>query len=127
MSFDSFRHDIRYGVLQLRKNPAFTLAAVLTLSLGIGANATIFSWLNSVILNPLPAVDSHGLMSLRWHRPNGGQTAFSWPDFLDASSRARTARLAVGTMTALSFGEGAHPERVWGMMNCRRTISTRWG
>ena len=116
MSFDNIRYDIRYGILQLRKNPAFTLAAVLTLALGIGANATIFSWLNAVILNPLPAVDSHGLMSVRWHRPNGNQTAFSWPDYLDAKARVHTVDLTAGTMTALSLGDGAHPERVWGMM-----------
>ena len=86
MRFDSLRADVRYGIVQLRKSPAFTLAAVLTLALGIGANATIFSWLNAVILNPLPAVNSRGLMSVRWHRPDGSQIAFSWPDYLDTKA-----------------------------------------
>ena len=117
MRLDSLRADIRYGIVQLRKSPAFTVAAALTLALGIGANATIFSWLNAVIINPLPGVDSRGLMSLRWHRPDGGQIAFSWPDYLDVRSRAHTiSSVSVGSMGPISMGEGSRPERLWGML-----------
>jgi putative ABC transport system permease protein len=109
--------DVRFGIRQLRKAPAFTLTAALTLALGIGANATIFSWLNSVILNPLPCVDSRDLVSVRWQTPEGHGSAFSWPDYLDMRKRVRTVQsLTVGTMTPLSLGEGTRPERIWGMV-----------
>lgn len=117
MLFDVLRADLRFGIKQLRKSPAFTLAATLTLALGIGANATIFSWLNSVVLNPLPAVDATGLMSVRWHTQEGNSISFSWPDYLDTRQRSKSlAGLSVGSMNAFSLGEGSHPERIWGML-----------
>ena len=53
---DSFGHDLKFGFRQLRKSPAFTIAAILTLALGLGANATVFTWFNAVVVNPLPGV-----------------------------------------------------------------------
>jgi hypothetical protein len=46
--------DLRFSVRMLTKNPGFALLAILTLALGIGANSTIFSWINSTMLNPIP-------------------------------------------------------------------------
>ena len=110
-------YDLRFGLMRLRKSPAFTAAAVLTLALGIGANVTIFSLLNAVILNPLPGVDSRDLMSVRWHTARGNAISFSWPDYLDTRQRARTVRgLAAASMAAASLSDGANPERIWGML-----------
>jgi predicted permease len=113
---DTFLHDLRFGFRQLRKSPAFTLAAVLTLALGIGANATIFTWLSAIVLNPVAGVDSRDLVSIRWFAPEGGQRAVSWLDYQDIRKRNHTLKqFAVWSANPVSFGEGNQPERLWSM------------
>src|SRR5881628_381786 len=56
--------DLRYGARLLLKSPAFTLVAALSLALGIGANTTIFTLINAVLLNPLPVADPAQLVSV---------------------------------------------------------------
>lgn len=112
-----FLQDVRFGLRQLRKSPAFTIAAIVTLALGIGANATVFTWFKAIIFNPLPGVDAGNLVSVRWRSAQGNSTSFSWPDFVDIRSRNHTLQgLTVGRMTAMNLGAGDRAERVWGAL-----------
>ena len=87
----AFRHletlwqDLRYGVRMLLKNPGFTVVAVITLALGIGANTAIFSVVNAVLLNPLPFASSDRLMALGQNEPDNraALSNFSFLNFAD--------------------------------------------
>ncbi|HLJ44610.1 MAG TPA: ABC transporter permease [Bryobacteraceae bacterium] len=114
---DALRQDFLFGLRQLRKSPAFTIAAILTLALGIAANATIFSWLSAVALHPVPGADSRDLISVRWRSPEGGQRSLSWPDYRDYCKLNRTLQdFTAASMAPMNLGEGSRPERLWGML-----------
>ena len=70
--------DLRYGARMLWKNPGFTLIAMLTLGLGIGANTAIFSIVNGLLLNPLPYRDA-GRLAIIWTHSPGANVAQDWP------------------------------------------------
>jgi macrolide transport system ATP-binding/permease protein len=77
--------DLRIGLRMLRRSPGFSLLAILCLTLGIGANAAVFSWIEGILFRPYPMVIDQGkLLALGGttkDEPNG--TPLSWPDFLD--------------------------------------------
>jgi macrolide transport system ATP-binding/permease protein len=77
--------DLRFGVRMLRRSPGFSLLAIVCLTLGIGANAAVFSWIEGILFRPYPLVShQEQLLALTGTaRGESGHTATSWPDLLD--------------------------------------------
>jgi len=82
--------DLRYGLRMLAKNPGFTVVAVVTLALGIGANTAFFSVINGVLLNPLRYADPDRLIALYGRTPQGPNWSITYPNFLDWVSDNRS-------------------------------------
>lgn len=109
--------DLRYALRSLRKSPGFTIVAVLTLALGIGANAALFSVVNTVLLQPLPFKDPSRLAMLYEGLPQIGspKIPFSTPDYTMVS-RGQKSFVSVGAVQDKEFevsGRG-EPDRVIG-------------
>lgn len=110
--------DVRYAARMLLKNPGFTFVAVISLALGIGANTTIFSVVNGVLLRALPYKDSQRLVAI--YGTNAGATVgrmpLSYPDFTDYKKQAQTMEYIAAfedSGTSLISG-GDEPERIIG-------------
>ena len=107
--------DVRYALRSLRRAPAFTAVAVLTLALGIGANTAIFSVVDAVLLRPLPYASPDELVMV-WQNDRGSGTereAASPQDYFDYQTRARTLEFAAFLTGENSMTrEGGDPERV---------------
>ena len=114
----SILQDIRYARRTLLKSPGFTVVATLTLALGIGANSTIFSWINSTLLNPLPGVrHMEGLVSLTRAGTTIPELIFSYPDYVDLRDRNRSfSGLAAFKNCRVSLTGVGKPESVWGLL-----------
>ena len=121
---DSLFQDLHYGVRMLRKNPAFTAIALLTLALGIGANTAIFSVVNAVLLRPLPYTHADQLLIIRETSQRVGVHSPSYPDFLDWRKQSRTiSQMAALNNRAFNLSGVAQPESIDGYAVSPNTLS----
>jgi macrolide transport system ATP-binding/permease protein len=104
--------DLRFGLRMLRRNPGFSLLAILCLTLGIGANAAVFSWVEGILFRPYPAVThQERLFALAGTaRGETGPTGISWPDLIDLQLNCKLVDAFIVTKitgTTLSIGDRA--------------------
>jgi len=114
----AFWQDVRYSLRMILKAPGFAAIAILTLALGIGANTTIFSWINSALLNPIPGIsDSNRVVFLTLNKPGEKAFGLTYPDIgaLRNGQKSFEGIAASGSATISLTGKGK-PERVSGMV-----------
>jgi len=114
----SFWQDVRYSLRMIAKAPGYAAIAILTLALGIGANTTIFSWINSTLLNPVPGLASPSeVVSLTLSKPGDNPFPFTYPD-LEAlrDGQQSFTGIAACNFAQMSLTGKGKPERVWGMV-----------
>jgi len=104
--------DLRFAVRMLKKNPGFTLVAVLTLAMAIGANAVVFSVLNALILHPLHVPQAESFYGIQ--HGNEASSYQSYPDYLDLRNRNRSFDdLAAYDAAQVGLDTGVNTTRVW--------------
>jgi putative ABC transport system permease protein len=112
---DSVLQDLRYAVRQLRAHPGFTLVAVLTLALGIGANSTLFTIINAVLLRPLPYPESERIASVSRVVNGVDQGQVVHPEFLAWEGETRSFEaLAAHAPTSATLTGAGEPEELRG-------------
>src|SRR5262245_50486710 len=110
---DEMFQDLRYGVRMLLKSPAFTLAAIVSLAIGIGANTAVFSVVNAVLWRPLPYTAADRLVAVAGGR--GYAKWFTAPDFVELSKQNRTLdHLSASVSRELAITGGGAPEQLRG-------------
>ena len=117
--FDNLLHDIKFAIRQLIRNPSFTSVAIVTLALGIAANSTIFSWINSTLLDPIPGIahTSDMITIMRGERSEHPTPPFSYLDFADLRDSTRTfAGLLAYHDDYMAITGSGKPERIYGTL-----------
>jgi macrolide transport system ATP-binding/permease protein len=114
---EDFVQDLRYGFRQLNRSRGFTALAVLCLTLGIGANAAVFSWVEGILFRPYPAVTHQERLVALAGTARGEirPTEVSWPDFLDVRRSCTLCdQLFVSKITGSTLSVGDHAESARG-------------
>ena len=109
---DNLLQDVRFSLRGLRKSPGFTVVAVSTLALAIGANSVVFGILNALILRPLNVPHAENLWAIE--RGNDKAINHSYPDYLDLRDRNRSFESLVAyNVTAVGIDTGSDPSSAW--------------
>jgi predicted permease len=122
-------NDFKYAVRQLRKSPGFTLTAVLTLALGIGANTAIFTLVDSILLRPLPFPQQGQLMRIGYTDSGTGDPLYApfpkgWVRALGQQSRTFASISAFGADAESNVGDSGSPDRVFGTQVMTNALET---
>ncbi|HWC15608.1 MAG TPA: ABC transporter permease, partial [Terriglobales bacterium] len=114
----SILRDLRYGVRALLRDPGFAAVAVLTIGIGIGANTTVFSWMRSMVLNPLPgAAAPERIVAIENMAADREPLTTSYLDFTDFRDHLRKVNLVSARIgNVFAVGDGPNTSRVWGEM-----------
>jgi predicted permease len=122
---DDMFQDLRYGVRMLAKNPSFTVVAVLTLALGIGANTAIFSVVNALLLRPLPYQNPDQLVWVGEVSAQSSTEVVPGPHFLEWSEQSQTLeQIAAYNPAHLTLTGAGEPERLDGVRVSAEFFST---
>jgi hypothetical protein len=114
LRMESFIQDLRFGVRMLLKQPGFTLIAVITLALGIGANTAIFSVVNAVLIRPLPYENPEQLVMLWEKPPRNPRDTVSAGNFLDWREHSESFKqMCAATGEGLNLSEVGEPELIF--------------
>ncbi|MBY0496495.1 MAG: ABC transporter permease [Cyanobacteria bacterium] len=109
--------DIRYSFRSLLKNPGLTLAAVLSIGLGIGANTTIFTWVQAVLFRPIPlAADPSTIRIASMENREGQSRSWSYPNFVDFRDRTTMLDVIAQDDQTFSIAVDDTAERAWGAL-----------
>lgn len=107
--------DIRYSIRSLVKNPGLTLAAILSLGLGIGANTTIFTWVQAVLFRPIPmATDPASIRIAAMENREGASRSWSYPNYKDFRDRATMVEVVAQDDQTFNVAVDESAERSWG-------------
>ena len=114
---DGILQDLRFGFRMLRRSPGFSILAVLCLTVAIGANAAVFSWIEGILFRPYPMVahEERMVALAGTTRGTSGSTGISWPDFLDYQRNSTLFEsLIVNRIMGTTLSVGDHADRATG-------------
>ncbi len=112
-TLDRLMQDLQFGLRMLVKSPGFTVVAILTLALGIGANTALFSVVNGVLFNPLPYPQPEQLVTLHESKPNFDSGSISFPNFQDWRKQNTTfSMMGIARGYSFSLTGAGEPEQV---------------